>query len=93
MNEFLVPADVRALIGEAGGRFFALRFVKENGEERAMTARLGVQKDIKGTGRPWRPETNETRAIVWCAKAACYRTVPLDRVTGIKVGKVILGVM
>ena len=40
----------REQILATNGKFFSVSFIKKDGSERKMTARLGVKKDIKGVG-------------------------------------------
>ena len=54
MNEkfsHISPAEAVNLIRQTNGGFFGVVFIKLDGSLRSMNARLGVRKDVKGTGR------------------------------------------
>jgi hypothetical protein len=44
------------LIKKSNGKFFSVRFTKQDGSLREMCARLNVKKNIKGVGRPYDPK-------------------------------------
>ena len=72
-----------------GSTIFTVRFIKADGTERVMTARLGVAVDLKGT----RPEANAKRLEtlqasnkvgVYEVPTGQYRTINLDTMLELK---------
>jgi hypothetical protein len=65
------------------GRIFNVTFVKQNGEIRRMNARLGVKKNLKGTGLKYDP-TSRGNLIVYSMSDKGYRTIKLGSILRIK---------
>ena len=65
------------------GRIFNVTFVKQNGEIRRMNARLGVRKNLKGTGLKYDAEARGN-LIVYSMSDKGYRTIKLGNVLKIK---------
>ena len=58
------------------GRFFSVSFIKKDGTERRMTARLGVKKGIKGVGLKFNPSDHNLMVVYDIHKRA-YRMINL----------------
>lgn len=65
------------------GRIFNVTFVKRNSEVRRMNARLGVKKNLKGTGLKYDP-TSRGNLIVYSMSDNGYRTINLNSILRIK---------
>ena len=65
------------------GRIFNVTFVKANGSVRRMNARLGVKKNLKGTGLKY-DAIQRGNLIVYSMSDKGYRTVKLGSVLRIK---------
>lgn len=48
--------EAKRLIKDTKGKFFTVTFIKKDGTEREMNARLGVRKYLKGGDLPYNPE-------------------------------------
>jgi len=72
----------RDLIHSTSGKFFSVTFIKRNGTVRNMLARVGVKKNVKGTGR----ELSESIPVVriWDVQKKAWRSIPLDRILSFK---------
>ena len=46
--------NLKDLIRSSEDKIFSVVFIKKNGEERKMLARLGVKKGVKGTGHSYK---------------------------------------
>ena len=58
------------------GRFFSVSFIKKDGSERKMTARLGVKKNIKGVGMKYDP-LERNLIVVFDIHKKAYRMINL----------------
>jgi hypothetical protein len=58
------------------GRFFSVSFIKKDGTERRMVARLGVKKNIKGIGLRFDPNDHNLMVVYDVHKRA-YRMINL----------------
>jgi hypothetical protein len=65
------------------GRIFNVTFTKINGEVRRMNARLGVKKNLKGTGLKYDAQSRGN-LIVYSMSDKGYRTVKLGSILRIK---------
>lgn len=65
------------------GRFFSVSFIKKDGSERKMTARLGVKKDIKGVGLKFNP-TERNLIVVFDIHKKAYRMINLSTILTFK---------
>jgi len=65
------------------GRIFSVTFTKKNGEERVMTARLGVKKGINGKGMKYSARSRNMLPVFDMQKNA-FRMINCDTVTRIK---------
>lgn len=75
--------QVRRLLGNA--RIFGATFIKANGERRTGAFRLGVRKNLVGTGVPGYNPEEHGNLIVWDMNAQGYRTIKLERVECLRV--------
>lgn len=73
------------------GHIFTVRFIKQDGTIRDMNCRLGVKKNIKGTGNAVsRNPQKYLYVIVYDVKKRAYRMINLNTVVSIKMnGKVV----
>lgn len=65
------------------GKIFNVTFLKANGELRRMNARLGVKKNLKGTGLKYDPVARGN-LIVYSMQDQGYRTIKLSNILRIK---------
>jgi hypothetical protein len=65
------------------GKFFSVSFIKKDGTERRMTARLGVKKDIKGVGLKFNP-TERNLIVVFDIHKKAYRMINLSTILTFK---------
>ena len=70
---------MREQILATNGKFFSVSFVKKDGTERKMTARLGVKKDIKGVGLNFNP-TERNLIVVFDIHKKAYRMINLSTI-------------
>ena len=61
------------------GKFFSVSFIKKDGSERKMTARLGVKKDIKGVGLKFNP-SERNLIVVFDIHKKAYRMINLSTI-------------
>ena len=61
------------------GKFFSVSFIKKDGSERKMTARLGVKKDIKGVGMKYDP-LERNLIVVFDIHKKAYRMINLSTI-------------
>ena len=74
----------KTIIAATKGEIFSVTFKKKDGTLRDMVCRTGVTKHIKGTGKPM---GEAAKKVCWCVfdmQKREYRTVPIDRIIGIK---------
>ena len=74
---------MREQILATNGRFFSVSFIKKDGTERKMTARLGVKKDIKGVGLKFNP-TERNLIVVFDIHKKAYRMINLSTILTFK---------
>jgi len=76
----------KELIFNTKGKFFTVTFIKKDGSERVMNARLGVKKYLKGGTLAYDPaEFNYITVYDMGAKG--YRTVNANTIQKLKIGK------
>ncbi len=73
----------REQILATNGRFFSVSFIKKDGSERKMTARLGVKKDIKGVGLKFNP-SERNLIVVFDIHKKAYRMINLSTILTFK---------
>lgn len=74
---------IAELIKGTKGRFFSVCFIKKDGTERRMTARLGVRKGINGRGLKFKPE-DRGLMVVWATDRNNYRMINLNTISSVK---------
>jgi hypothetical protein len=74
--------NVTEIINNTKGKFFRITYKRKDGTIKTMTARLGVSKDIKGTGLRYRPEDHGL-LCVWSVDDNGYRMINLDAVSSL----------
>lgn len=81
---------VRSIISKAGKQVFGIKFIKKDGSERVMSARIGVKKHLRGG----MDSTAKRKDLlnVFDMNVAEYRKIPLDRVVSVTVGGVVYNV-
>lgn len=80
------PNEIGQRIKELAGKtIFSCTFIKRtNGEERKMICRLGVQKDLSGTGRKFDPYKYELLSVFDIQKQD-YRFINLRDIRRLKI--------
>jgi hypothetical protein len=76
----------KELIFDTKGKFFTVTFIKKDGSERVMNARLGVKKYLKGGTLKYNPE-DFNYITVYDMGAKDYRTVNANTIQKLKIGK------
>ena len=69
----------REQILATNGKFFSVSFIKKDGSERRMTARLGVKKDVKGVGLKFNP-SERNLIVVFDIHKKSYRMINLSTI-------------
>jgi hypothetical protein len=72
-----------------GNKFFNVTFLKKDGSLRTMTARLGVSKGVKGTGKPRTTEgllvvNEQVRNDKGAFTGGQFRSLYIDKIQEIK---------
>jgi len=75
----------KELIFGTKGKFFTVKFIKLDGSERVMNARLGVKKYLKGGTLKYNPE-EFNYITVYDMGAKGYRTVNANTIQNLKIG-------
>lgn len=70
------------------GKIFSVTFVKKNGEERTMRARMGVKSHLKGGSLTYDP-TTKNNLIVFSMDDNGYRTINVDSILRLKANGVV----
>ncbi len=76
----------KELIFDTKGKFFTVTFIKKDGSERVMNARLGVKKYLKGGTLKYNPE-DFNYITVYDMGSKGYRTVNANTIQKLKIGK------
>ena len=66
-----------------GGKIFSVTFIKKNGEERVMTARMGVRKGVSGVGMKYSPREKGLLPVYDMQKGA-YRMINADTIKSVR---------
>jgi hypothetical protein len=74
--------DFREIVKDEG-KFFSVRFIKKDGEERKMVARLGVRSRLNGKGASYNAES-VNNLVIFSTKDNGYRTINIDRLVSVK---------
>ena len=69
------------------GKFFAVDFIKKNGEARTLNGRRGVRKHLRGGEMRYNPSEHGL-LIVWDKQKRDYRAANMRTMTGIRAGGV-----
>jgi hypothetical protein len=77
--------DAKNLIKDTKGKFFTVTFIKKDGTERVMNARLGVKVYLKGGTLAYDAESKGLLPV-YDMKAKDYRMINLNTITNIKIG-------
>jgi hypothetical protein len=70
--------NIKNKILSTNGRFFSVKFIKADGSERKMVARLGVKKYLRGGSSTVRDK--DYLITVFDVQKGAYRNINLDRV-------------
>lgn len=90
-NSCLKPSLVRSLLKMVKpGKFFTVRFIKADGQERVMNCRQGVKKYLKGGQSSISQKKN--LVPVFDVKVGDYRCFDINRVLELRANKVSLAV-
>ena len=76
--------NLNEMIQGTNGKVFKVVFIKKDGTERTMQARLGVKKGLVGAGRS--KPLPENMVCVFDMASDGYRTINLNTVTHFKCG-------
>lgn len=71
------------------GKIFTITFIKKNGEERVMNARLGVKKHLTGGEQKYKPADYNLLTVFDMQKQG-YRNVSFDCVKKVVIGGITL---
>jgi hypothetical protein len=85
--KIITRKEVLPLINSTKGRFFTAHFIKKDGSNRRMTARIGVQKGVKGTGHAMGPEAALKYRNVWDSGELDFRKINITTVYKLVVNK------
>jgi hypothetical protein len=85
------PGDIdketaKKLIFDTKGKFFTVTFIKKDGSERVMNARLGVKKYLRGGTLKYDPSAFNY-ITVFDMGVKDYRIVNANTITNLKIGK------
>ena len=76
--------ETLAEIQTAQNTIFSVTFIKKDGSERTMVARLHVKKGVKGTGMAYNP-VEKGLLPVWDMQKNGFRMINLKTVTELKI--------
>ena len=82
MNTIKTVEDFRKFVGN-DGKLFSVTFLKLDGSERKMVARLGVSSYLKGGTTLYNP-ASRNNIIVFSMQDGAYRTINIDRLLRVK---------
>jgi hypothetical protein len=82
----ITKEQAKQLIKDTKGKFFTVTFVKKDGSERVMNARLGVKVYLKGGELPYNPD-EKGLIPVYDVKTGGYRMVNVSTIKNLKIGK------
>jgi hypothetical protein len=78
--------EAKELIKATNGKFFTVTFIKKDGTERVMNARLGVKVYLRGGQLAYDAESKGL-IPVYDVKTGGYRMVNINTITHLKIGK------
>jgi len=82
----ITQEEAKRLIKATNGKFFTVTFIKKDGTERVMNARLGVEVYLKGGQLAYDAEAKGL-ITVYDMKSKGYRMVNVNTIKYIKIGK------
>jgi len=77
--------DAKNLLKNTKGKFFTVTFIKKDGTERVMNARLGVKVYLKGGTLAYDAESKGLLPV-YDMKAKDYRMININTITQVKIG-------
>lgn len=77
--------QAKQLIKDTKGKFFTVTFIKKDGTERVMNARLGVKAYLRGGELPYNPEAKGLIPVYDMQKHD-YRMVNINTIKKLKIG-------
>jgi hypothetical protein len=81
----ITTEQAKQLIKDTKGKFFTVTFIKKDGTERVMNARLGVKVYLKGGELPYNPD-EKGLIPVYDVKTGGYRMVNVSTIKKLKIG-------
>lgn len=81
----ITTEQAKQLVKDTKGKFFTVTFIKKDGTERVMNARLGVKAYLKGGELPYNPD-EKGLIPVYDMKNSGYRMVNVDTIKKLKIG-------
>ena len=81
----ITKEQAKQLIKDTKGKFFTVTFIKKDGTERVMNARLGVKVYLKGGELPYNPD-EKGLIPVYDVKTGGYRMVNVNTIKKLKIG-------
>lgn len=81
----ITTEQAKQLIKDTKGKFFTVTFIKKDGSERVMNARLGVKVYLKGGELPYNPD-EKGLIPVYDVKTGGYRMVNVNTIKKLKIG-------
>jgi hypothetical protein len=82
----ITQEEAKRLIKATNGKFFTVTFIKKDGTERVMNARLGVEVYLKGGQLAYDAEAKGL-ITVYDMKSKGYRMVNVNTIKYLKIGK------
>jgi hypothetical protein len=82
----ITQEEAKRLIKATNGKFFTVTFIKKDGTERVMNARLGVKVYLRGGQLAYDAESKGL-VPVYDVKTGGYRMVNINTITHLKIGK------
>ena len=83
--------QLRSTIASTNSRMFVVRFIKQDGTERTMYAKIGVKRHLsKNPNKRKVSNTNPNIVRVYDCESKSYKSFKLDSVLEFKCGQVIL---
>lgn len=82
----ITQEEAKRLIKATNGKFFTVTFIKKDGTERVMNARLGVEVYLKGGQLAYDAESKGL-ITVYDMKSKGYRMVNVNTIKYLKIGK------
>lgn len=92
--EYVTPAEAAHLIYNTNGTMFDVTFVKKDGTDRRMNARLGVKKYLKGGSLKFDPKERGYIVVydIQCGlraqsedDKACYRMININTLKSVRI--------